>query len=231
MKTVTFVARSASVNLSEFGRLWRRQADERLAALPADAMPVRLVHYVARPRRSSVCCDGVAVAWFDDVQEAIRHQQWDADRSGSGPSVAISQSSFVVEERIVSGGDWLDDRWSRPDPEPTAALIGCIQAVPGLTRGQFRDYWWDQHRPLADRLIPDDVGTTAYVHNYVLDESASRWAGIGEMYERSMDTARRRGDWFASEAARPLLADEDRFLVRATRQVLVTDQEVVMGHR
>ena len=75
--------------------------------------------------------------------------------------------------------------------------------------------------------MPAPLEPIAYVHDYVLPGEPGRWAGIGEMYERSLDVARERGAWFASEAALPLLADEERFLVRGTRHVLITDHEII----
>jgi hypothetical protein len=65
------------------------------------------------------------------------------------------------------------------------------------------------------------------VHDYVLPGQPVPWAGIGELYERSLDVARRRGAWFDSDSAKLLIADEDRFLVRSGRQLLITDHEVI----
>jgi hypothetical protein len=76
-------------------------------------------------------------------------------------------------------------------------------------------------------MVPSHLEPVAYVHNYVEADEPGRWAGIGEMYERSLDTARARGAWFESEEALPLVADEQRFLVRDTRQLMVTDQYVI----
>ena len=78
-------------------------------------------------------------------------------------------------------------------------------------------------------MVPSHLEPVAYVHNYVEPDEPGRWAGIGEMYERSLDTARGRGAWFDSEEALPLMADEQRFLVRDTRQLMVTDQYVIKG--
>jgi hypothetical protein len=102
-----------------------------------------------------------------------------------------------------------------------------IEPAPGLSRQAFRDYWWDRHRPLANQMVPSHLEPVAYVHNYVCSDEPGRWAGIGEMYERSLDTARGRGAWFEGEEALPLVADEERFLVRDTRELLVTNQYVI----
>ena len=53
--------------------------------------------------------------------------------------------------------------------------------------------------------------------------------GIGELYEQSLQVARQRGEWFLSDAATPLVEDEGWFINRATREVLVTDHEFMIG--
>ena len=60
-------------------------------------------------------------------------------------------------------------------------------------------------RPLANQMVPSHLEPVAYVHNYVQPDEPGRWAGIGEIYEHSLDTARGRGAWFESEEARPLV--------------------------
>ena len=98
-----------------------------------------------------------------------------------------------------------------------------------MSREEFRDYWWTRHRPLANQLVPPALQPAAYVHDYLLPGEPTGWAGIGEMYEASLDVARQRGAWFESSAASALLADEDRFLVRSTRQLVVTEQHLIIN--
>ena len=134
-----------------------------------------------------------------------------------------------VEERTVFGDAWLQERWRQHPGTPQLLLIGLIEAADGMTREEFRDYWWTQHRPLANQLVPPALQPVAYVHDYLLPGEATEWAGIGEMYDTSLDVARQRGAWFDSPAATALLADEDRFLVRTTRQLLVTEQHLIIN--
>jgi hypothetical protein len=179
--------------------------------------------------------------WFADRAAMAAWDEWVADASGSAggegrasgaDATIVDQATLtriLVEERTVFGAPWLDARWKDPGSGPTLLLIGMIEPAPGLSRPAFRDYWWDRHRPLANQMVPDHLEPVAYVHNYVYPDEPGWWAGIGEMYEQSLDTARGRGAWFESEEALPLVADEVRFLVRETRELLVTDQYVVTG--
>ena len=230
-KRLTFVRRAPTVPAEEFAVRWRDATLARFDALAPSRRPRRVVHCVVRPGATRPSWDGVELAWFAATDDATGAASWThAPELGDTP-LDGSAVSVDVEERTVSGGDWLEDRW-RLGGALGSVLIGLIEAADGLGREAFRDYWWDRHRPLADGLVPDEVAPVAYVHDYVLDESAAdsgfTWAGIGEMYERSLSTARRRGEWFDTEAARPLALDEERFMVRSTRQVLVCDGEVLV---
>jgi hypothetical protein len=170
----------------------------------------------------------VAISWHHDEESIASHDEWIVEQHSQGSVLDEDITTRVrVEERTVSGDGWIEAQWRHDRGRLRLFLIGFIEAAPPLTREQFRDYWWQQHRPLANRLVPAPLEPIAYLHDYVLAGEPGRWAGIGEMYERSLDVARERGAWFASEAALPLLADEERFLVRDTRQVLVTDHEII----
>jgi hypothetical protein len=228
IKRLTMVRRATGVASDEFASRWRAHAEMTLGSMPASARPSRLAHCVTRPGSADPLYDGVAASWHDDEEALASHDAWVA-ADGSAETVIDVEATIcvLVEERIAIGGAWLDNQWKQAPTAPCPLLIGFIEAIDGLTREQFRDYWWDQHRPLANRLVPDELEPVAYVHNYVAAGEPGHWAGIGEMYEHSLDVARKRGRWFESDAAGPLVADEKRFLVRETRQVIVTDHEVI----
>jgi hypothetical protein len=236
IKRLTFVGRHPGRPSDGFGPSWREEAMTELAAMPPDLRPARRLHCVVRPGAASSPWDGVALTWHPDEDSAARHDDWLAGHAPPSSIVDAPGSLAVpVAERVVSGAGWLEDLWRRDGP-PVVVLIGLIEAANDLTREEFRDYWWDRHRPLADRLVPSEVSPIAYVHDYVLDGAGPQrerfpWSGIGEMYEHSLGTARRRGEWFDSEAALALIADEERFLLRSSRQVLVTDAEVIASRR
>jgi hypothetical protein len=229
VKQLTFVRRAPDVAAEEFGPRWRQQAKDAVALAPVEVAPARLASCVVRPARHRSAYDGVAIAWFEEEADAGHYDAWLAKHLDGAPSLLDQTvtSRVLVDERTVSGEAWLDKRWSDPEPAPALLLIGCIEAAEGLSRQSFRDYWWDRHRPLAHRLVPEHLEPVAYVHDYVRRGEPTRWSGVGEMYEQSLEVARQRGAWFESEGALPLVADEQRFLIRATRQLLVTDQHVI----
>jgi len=219
-KCMALVRRASGVPAERFADRWREETLRQLDGLPAEVRPRRLAHCAVREGRTPVAHHGVSIAWFADADAMADYERRVDD---------TSTTSIRVEERTVSGRDWLDEFWLKPEGTKTPLLIGFIERAPHLSRAEFRDYWWDEHRPLATALVPRELAPVAYVHNYVAPDEPCPWDGIGEMYEASLDLARRRGAWFDSPEAAPLTADEDRFLVRSTRQVLVTDAEMIVG--
>jgi hypothetical protein len=172
----------------------------------------------------------MAIAWFDTVAAMIAFDQSVSALTLSQAEAAIDNTAtlnVLVEQRCVFGPDGHDALWQLPHGATSLLLIGLLQKAAQLSRDEFRDYWWQQHRPLANRVIPPQLQPPVYVHNYVLSHEHSEWDGIGELYETSLDNARQRNQWMISEAAEALIADETRFLNRATRAVLVTDFEVL----
>jgi EthD domain len=230
IKRMTFVRRASSLRPDEFADRWRAQAREERESAPAGVGPARLAHCLVREGRTPPAHHGVAIAWFDNADSLARYDAWRADRTANGAARVEdegSSTSVLVEERTVFGDAWLEERWSGPPATPTLLLLGFIEAAPQLSQDQFRDYWWGTHRPLANRLIPVPLQPRAYVHDYVLAGQPTRWAGVGEMYDDSLDVARQRSAWFDTEDARSLVADEERFLVRTTRELLITSHEVI----
>jgi EthD domain len=189
---MSLVRRAAGVPPDEFGPRWREQAEKALSSMPSGARPSRLAHCVARPGRGDRAYDGVAISWNHNEEAIASHDQWMVEQHPQGSVLDEDTTTRLrVEERTVSGDGWIQAQWRYDRGRLRLLLIGFIEAAPPLTREQFRDYWWQQHRPLASRFVPAPLEPIAYVHDYVLAGEPGRWAGIGEMYERSLDVAPR----------------------------------------
>lgn len=230
IKRLSLVRRAATIEPTRFGAHWRNSSLRIHEAIPAVLRPVRLAHCVARRERSAPLYDGVSIAWFDTVASLTAYDQSVREFTQSQADAAIDDTAtlnVLVEERCVFGPDGLDALWQLQDGANALLLIGLLQKASQLSRVEFRDYWWMQHRPLANRVIPPELQPPVYVHNYVLSNEHPEWDGIGELYESSLDSARQRNHWMTSDAAAALITDEARFLKRATRAVLVTDFEVL----
>jgi hypothetical protein len=232
IKRMALVRRARDIPAERFADRWRDEALRQLDGLPDEERPRRLAHCAVREGRTPVAHHGVSIAWFVDGDAMAGYERRATETRTGGRNSVVDGASTVsirVEERTVAGADWLDEFWHKPEGTTALLLVGFIERAPHLSRAEFGDYWWGEHRPLANALVPDELAPIAYVHNYVASRETCRWDGIGEMYEASLDLARRRGAWFDSPEAAPLTADEERFLVRGTRQLLVTDVEVIVG--
>jgi hypothetical protein len=232
IKRLTFVRRDPDVVPDAFAGQWRDRAVRLQESAPAAAKVNRLVHCIVRPGRTDRPHHGVAVAWFDDDANLAAYD--DHAASQAGDPAPVEESTVVhalVEERTVFGQPLLDRWWRERNGRSRLLLLGVIERKPDLSREEFRDYWWDQHRPLANRMLPSAVQPSIYVHDYARPGEPCPWDGVGEFYDTSVDIARRRTQWAATGAAAALVADEEKFLVRDTRYALITDAEVVVAGR
>jgi hypothetical protein len=218
IKRLTFVRRADGAAPDDFAERWRA------AALDSDsARPERLVHCVVRPGRTDRRYHGVAIEWFAD----------EPNEAAVGVDDALIDPTNVlqvrVDSRTVLGADELTRWWTTG--ESRLVVLGVIQKAPALTREQFAAYWWDDHRPLANRLLPAGVQPDVYVHDYVLPGEPAPFDGVGEFYDPSVERTRERTHWAERPGAPEtalIAADEERFLVRDTRWALLTDATVVL---
>jgi hypothetical protein len=232
VKRLSFVREASTVDASHFANRWRDDALAQYTGTPAALRPTRLAHCVTRPGRHAALYDGVSIALFRDYDSMVASDQHAIAQRYQCASAAVdcpAVHSTVVEERCVFGADKQQALWRSPAGATALLLIGLLQRAPQLSRLEFRDYWWDQHRPLANQLFPPELQPPIYLHNYTLPHEAFTWDGIGELYESSIDTARQRNNWMNSDAAAAIVADEMRFMNRATRAVLITDFEVLVS--
>lgn len=187
--------------------------------LPDGARPRGLLYCAVRPGRRQIEADGVVVSWFDDDAQRLSF----LERAPEERLLGVR-----VEERIATAPEWV--RATRADTGTSALLlVAFLQRLPSVTRPQYADYWWGNHRPLADRDVPEPFAMRGYVHNYVVPDDPSEWDGIGELYEQSLDIAKQRTAWMSTDdGAAALRVDETRFMRTDTRRVLVTEQHVVI---
>lgn len=226
IKRLTFVRRADGVEPDEFGQRW--------SAAPGGAGCSRLVHCVVRPGRTDRPYHGVAMEWFDgEAALAAYDAAESAARNTIDPGdVVVDPASILgvrVDSRTVLGADELERWWSSGGTR--FVVLGVVQRAAQITREQFAAYWWDEHRPLANRLLPPEVQPDVYVHDYVLPGETVAFDGVGEFYDPSIDRTRKRTQWAERPGAtetQEIAADEERFLVRDTRWALLADATVII---
>jgi hypothetical protein len=231
IKTFELVRRDPGVDQDRFVEAWESFDRDALAAAPS--APHRVVHCAAVPRgHRPARYDAVRVMWHEDaahrdaftaflLADAGRRRAWETLVQ---PDAMVTMST---DERVARDAAWLSRRWTERATDTVFMMIGFIERKHPMTRAEFRDYWWDVHRPIANRVLPREAQGSAYVQNTATPESTAPWDGVGELYLDSLDQITPRAAFFETAAARELLADEGLLLERATRLLLVTDHRVV----
>ena len=230
IKTFSILRRNPTIEREEFVAQWRAFDEELIRTAPV--VPERLVHCNAlKLGRSEPHHDGCGIIWHADARSRDDFFEFarSGDRADRWAEIVdpVATIEMVTDERIVRGDDWLESRWTDRADETVYMLLGFIERKAPMTIAEFRDYWWDTHRPLANRLIPVEAQASAYVQNRVFDDSTAPWDGCGELYLDSLEQLPARAAFFNGPESAELEADERRFLEHDTRMLLITDNVVV----
>lgn len=113
-------------------------------------------------------------------------------------------------------------------------VIAMLKRKSGLTIQEFSQYWRDKHAPLASRMIPGEVASeqTRYVQNYAVEMSGGgdpSFDGIAEICFNDLESFRKWNDWYFSDDAKPLRDDEDNFMDKSKRVIVIAEENVITG--
>ena len=98
-------------------------------------------------------------------------------------------------------------------------LVNLLVRKDGLSHAAFRDYWLNEHAPMADAL----PGVVKYTTSLPADPEKSPYDGIAELYlAEDADVA----SVFDSEPGRALQADTANFLDDEAGEILIVDRTV-----
>jgi len=106
-------------------------------------------------------------------------------------------------------------------------VISLIFKKPDLTDEDFSGYWKEKHGPLAGKVIP---GLRKYTQNHFLKLPGLKYQGNGlvELWFDDLEGIKKYFAWRQSEAARPLLEDEEKFIDRSKTVRYVVEEHVVI---
>ena len=105
--------------------------------------------------------------------------------------------------------------------------MSFLKRKSGITREEFMRYWKEVHGPIASRIIP---GLKRYVQNHPVDIPGveSEFDGIAEIWWESLEAAMKFPAWHASEEARPLREDEEKFFDTSKRTRFFAQEHIVV---
>jgi len=106
-------------------------------------------------------------------------------------------------------------------------VISLIFKKPDLTDEDFSGYWKEKHGPLAGKVIP---GLRKYTQNHFLKLPGLKYQGNGlvELWFDDLEGVKKYLAWRQSEAARPLLDDEEKFIDRSKTVRYVVEEHIVI---
>lgn len=119
-------------------------------------------------------------------------------------------------------------------------LTFALVRLPGLSRGEFQDYWFNHHAPLV-ASVRKELGIRRYVQMHSLPDDvsdglrASRGApepfdGVAQLWYDSLeDLAQRMADPAAVDAGRRLLEDERKFIDHSRSPLWWGEEKVILG--
>lgn len=229
IKIIGFVKRKAGLSIEEFSRYWQeKHAPLGFEVLSDDIRIVRYVHHYAVPMEGlgQSIFDGVAEFGFEDMD---MFQKWFAwFMSDGGQPLRDDEKNFMdstaavvvmVEERVIIPGD--DGR------KDGIKLIAGVKRKSGLTLHDFKNYWYENHAPLALEILPKAPNVQGYVHNYALTmEGLGEPAldGIGEIWFEDLDAFLESTQWFLGDGGKPLRDDEENFVDPSTRVAVIVKE-------
>jgi len=109
-------------------------------------------------------------------------------------------------------------------------VVAALKRKPGLTLDEFSAYYFERHAPLFRRVLPPEVarGIVHYVQNHAvpLGHGEPPYDCVGEMGFADLEAMQRWVDWYASPAGKVLRDDEEEFMDRSARVVVVTEERI-----
>ncbi|MGA2468983.1 MAG: EthD domain-containing protein [Thermodesulfobacteriota bacterium] len=106
-------------------------------------------------------------------------------------------------------------------------IIALIFKKPDLSDEGFSRYWKEKHGPLAAKVIP---GLRKYTQSHLLKLPGLKYEGDGlvELWFDDLEGVKKYLAWRQSDAARPLLDDEDKFIDRSKSVRYAVEEHVII---
>ncbi len=147
VKLVAFFKRRAGMSVRDFQGHWRTTHAELVIRQKGLRRYVQNHTLASGDDSREPDYDGVAEAWFDDTQ-ALRNLASSSDYA----AVRADEANFIDAASI---GMLLTDEVvivDGPVPVGGAKLIAFLSMRPDVSVDFFRDYWREQHGPIAARI-------------------------------------------------------------------------------
>jgi uncharacterized protein (TIGR02118 family) len=116
-------------------------------------------------------------------------------------------------------------------------VIALLKRKPGMTLEEFSTYYFNIHAPLAMSLIPSHVDSQLlrYVQNHAVQPKEGRSGApydcVVEMGFVDIEAVHAWRDWYESTEGEVLREDEEQFMDRSARIIILTEERSIRGLR
>lgn len=245
IKITTMMKRREGMTPDAFREYWcERHTPLTEKVIPEEVAPIRHIHNyaVSFGEGWDPAFDGIGSLCFGDEQRFLAWNNWftsdDADvlredeRKFVDPGTKVR---VVVEERVIVPERKSDggDRAGEASP-PMVKLMAMLKRKEGMPAERFSRYWYEEHGPMAVRVIPASVRIRRYVQNHALllpRVGDTRFDGIVEFCLEGMDDVNEWMAFYASDAGKVIRDDEIRFIDVKEMVVLMVEERVIPFRR
>ena len=106
-------------------------------------------------------------------------------------------------------------------------IIVVLKRKSGMTMEEFSQYWYEEHGPLALRIMPE---VKKYIQNHTVrltDGEEPQFDGIAELWFDDPESCHRFLDWYLRDRGKVLRNDEEKFMDRRKMFGLIVDERVI----
>ena len=235
IKLICFVKRNPALSVDEFHDHWRAKHAPLIRETPGVAD--RIIRYEQNHRSADDYArggdfDGVAIQWFDSMDEFVAMVSDPEYQARVAPDeAALLDLEGLVwiltdqEEVVVAGPERRDDS--------VIKLICMVKRRPGMSVDDFHHHWRTVHSPLNCNTPSIAQYFVRYERNHRNDADYQR-PGASDFDGTAVEwypSAQAFYDMIGEPAYRELIApDEDEFLDRDNLVWLLTDpEETIIG--
>ncbi len=113
-------------------------------------------------------------------------------------------------------------------------IITMLKRKSDLTPDDFSQYWHEKHGPLALKVIPEAVRSVIrkYVQNHPIklgEGEGSLYDGVAEICFDDLKAFRKWTDWYFSDDGKVLRDDEENFMDKSKRIIVVAEERVMIS--
>jgi hypothetical protein len=174
----------------------------------------------------------IAELWWESVESFLEYQKWrqtdaakplleDEKKMSASRRVRFAAQEFVVLDLFRDG------KIRRTENVFKTFSIGLKEDGRPMDKEILR-YWKEQHAPFAAKIIPG-VGKYVQAHPIEIPGFQSDVTRIAETWWDSLETYQKYQKWRQTEAAKPLLADEQK--MSASRRLRFAAREFLVVER